>query len=312
MAANVSLFPMLNEILLNKIRFQASPYSIYYIRDEEEYSLSAEEMDGATKLYKIVDTNGIWSPDEYNLCIRRKYSLRTYQCLFGKNGIACKNAVLGLAIVWTSADSKQRGVLPICELKNSIEDTEFMLEHDFSVAQLRGIVEFTTVIYIKEAGTPAWEESHLANEYGCLLGELDRYAIKLDGIGSIFPMYEVNAPGQPLWYIKCNWEDPRFDKFEECIEVYLNKAHKNYKYIDKTKRTYDDQLLKEIMASALCTIIIKLKEEKTYWDTVANDEDTDNGSICEAVSYFLNTLEWDASSLEKLSLSIRKFLDQRM
>ncbi len=89
--------------------------------------------------------------DDYQLCIGRKYSIRTYQCLFGPNGIACNNAKLGIALMWTSPDSKQRGVIPIGEIENSQRDLEFELNYEFSEAQLRGSVEFSTIIYLKEA-----------------------------------------------------------------------------------------------------------------------------------------------------------------
>ena len=99
-------------------------------------------------------------------------------------------------------DSKQRGVIPIGEIENSQRDLEFELNYEFSEAQLRGSVEFSTIIYLKEAGTPLWGEEHLANQYGCILGELDnKFVIRLDGNGSVFPMYEIHEPGQPLWYV---------------------------------------------------------------------------------------------------------------
>lgn len=313
MAAGISLFPILTDELLGKLRFQASPYELFYTRDDQEYILRAEEIESSTTIHKVIDDEGVWSPDDHNLCIRRRYAVRTYQCLFGTNGIACKNAKLGIALMWMSSDSKQRGVIPIGEIENSQKDLELVLNHEFSKAQLRGSVEFSTVVYLKDVGTPLWDEEHLANQYGCLLGELDnKFVIKLDGAGSVFPMYEIHEPGQPLWYVKCDWDDPTFELFSECISININTAHKNYKYLDKTKRTFDEQLLKEIMASALIIIITKLKEQGNYWEATTTGDDLQSGSVSEAISYFINTLEWDVSSPEAMSLSIRKFFDQRM
>ena len=313
MAANISLFPIITDELLGKIRFQTSPYELYYIRDDQEYVLRAEEVDSSTIVHKVIDDEGIWSPDHDKLCIRRRYAIRTYQCLFGQTGIACKNAKLGIALMWTSSDSKQRGVIPIGEIENSSKDLDLLLNYEFSEAQLRGDVEFVTVIYLKEAGTPLWDEEHLANQYGCLLGEMDnKFVIRLDGVGSVFPMFETHEPGQPLWYVKCDWDDPTYDLFSECVSININTAHKSYKYLDKTKRTFDEQLLKEIMSSALSVIITKLKEQKIYWDVTTNGDDLQSGSVSEAIYYFINTLEWDLSGPEAISLSIRKFFDQRM
>ena len=146
-----------------------------------------------------------------------------------------------------------------------------------------------------------------------ILGELEgKFVIRLDGVGSVFPVYEIHEPGQPLWYVKCDWDDPTYDLFSDCVAININTAHKNYKYLDKTKRTFDEQLLKEIMASALGVIITKLKEQENYWDVTTIGEDLQSGSVSEAINYFINTLEWDVSGPESLSLSIRKFFDQRM
>ncbi len=312
MLSNISLFPTITDELLAKVRFQKSEYSFFYIRDDEKYELLAEEIDNSTIFLKITDPEGIWNPDDYNLGISRKYSLRTYQSLFGKDGIACSNAKLGLAIVWTSSDSKQRGVIHVGEIQNSNSDIELNVEYEFPVAQLRGDIEFTTVVYIKESGTPKNDEEHLANSYGYLLGELDKVVIRLDGNGSVFPMYEVTDPGQPLWYLKCDWEDPTYEQFADCVSVNINTAHKNYKFLDKTKRTFDEELLKDIMASALTIVIMKLKDQNTYWDQTINNSNLAPGSVSEAVYYYISTLEWDVSSPELISLTIRKFLDQRM
>lgn len=312
MAAKISLFPVLSDEMLEKVRFQASPYTFYYVRDDEEYSLSAEETDSGTMVYKIVDEEGIWSPDDYNIGFQRTYSLRTYQCLFGENGIACNNAVLGLAIMWASSDSKQRDVIQVGEIKNVSDDLTFKVNYEFLKAQLRGTVEFTTIIYIKQTGTPGWGEEHLANYYGCILGEIDKYTIKLDGTGSFFPVYEVHEPGQPLWYVKCDWNDPAYDQFAECVSVYINTGNKNYKYLDKTKKTFNNQLLKEIMATALTIVIARLKEKQSDWEAMINGDDLQPGSVSEAVYYFKTTLEWNLSTIESASLSIRKFFDQRM
>ena len=60
-----------NDDLLGKTRFQASPYQLYYVRDDQEYVLRTEEVDSSTIVHKVIDDEGIWSPDDYQLCIGR-------------------------------------------------------------------------------------------------------------------------------------------------------------------------------------------------------------------------------------------------
>ena len=87
--------------------------------------------------------------------------------------------------------------------------------------------------------------------------------------------------------------------------------HKNYKYIDRSQKSFCHQLLVEVMSSALCCILEKIRSEG-YIDQILGDEEMESGSIGEVVRYFSDTLEWDFSTPDKLSLSTRKFFDGRM
>lgn len=313
MADNILLFPSLNKDLLSKIRFQKQKFSFFYTDKEgEEYELNDESSEMASSLYCIKDENGKWTQDDYNLCFRRKYCLRTFQCLFGASGIACKDAKIGLAIQWTSNDSRQRGVVRVGEF--GYEDTilEVEAEKHYSKAQLRGEVNFSTILYISKSGHPTSEETHLANTNGYILGELDSYTIKLDGNSSTFPVYEVYDPGQPLWYVKLDWLDPTIDSFSDCVSINLNTAHKNYPYIDRSQKSFNSQLLVEIMASAITLIVEKLRSERPYWEQIIQGDHLEQGSVGQAIYYFQEALEWDLSSPETVSLNARKFFDQRM
>jgi hypothetical protein len=89
------------------------------------------------------------------------------------------------------------------------------------------------------------------------------------------------------------------------------RARENYKFIDRAQKTFCPQLLVEVMASALCCIIEKIRSEQ-YLDQILGDEEMESGSVGEAVRYFSNTLGWDFSTPDKLSLSTRKFFDGRL
>ena len=312
MAADVSLFPVITDELQEKMKFTTSDYIFYYVKEDEEIPLMYEPVDESSLVNKLNDDNGYWTPDDFNIGVKRRITLRNFECVFGKNGVVCRDAVLGIAVMWTSSDSKQRGVIPVGDLSAVQRQCILNLEHEFALAQLRGTVELSTIVYIKNAGTPDYEEDHLANEYGFVLGELDRFVLQLDGQGSMFPVYEVNEPGKPLWYIKCDWDDPTYDKFIDSVSININTAHKNYKFLDKSKpRIYDEQLMKEIMASAIVIIVTKLKEQESYWDVTTSGKDLANGSVSEAVYYFMDTLGLDFSSPEVLSLSVRKLFDPK-
>ena len=313
MANDILLYPFLNEDLQKKIRLQKSKFYFYYKdKNNQEHELKDEPIEAQSSIYCIKDENGIWTQDDYNFCLRRRYCLRTFQCLFGAEGVVCKSAKLGLAMIWTSSDSKQRGVIQIGSFSNTDNILDAVAEKEFDVAQLRGEVDFSTILYIAEAGIPEMDEIHLANTNGYVLGELENYVVKLDGNGSTFPVFEVSEPGQPLWYVKCDWIDPTADSFSECVSINLNTAHKNYRYINRNEKVFNPQLLSEIMANAIAIIVEKVRLQPAFWDQIMGNDSLEQGSVGQALYYFMETLEWDLSTPESVSLSVRKFFEQRM
>ena len=188
---------------------------------------------------------------------------------------------------------------------------ESEIDIEFSRAKFRGDINFSVVLYVAESGTPTEDELHLANEEGFVLGEFDSFKLRLEGTGSLFPIFEVHEKGQPLWYVRCDWTDPVSDSFAESVSININTAHKNYKYIDRSQKTFCPQLLVEVMSSALCSIIEKLRSEK-FLDQILGEDEMDSGSIGEIVRYFSETLGWDLTTPDKLSLTTRKFFDGRI
>lgn len=319
MATPIFLYPSLTDDMKEGI-FQAKKYSFSYTDNEGfEKELEYEEMEVNSSI-NCLRTNGVWSADKYNLYIRREIALKHYRKLFGPEGLACQDAHLGLSVVWTSPDSRQRGAEPIMvfgvdhEQMKEKQDTTFAageIDFKFPCAKVRGDIRFSVVLYIAESGTPTAEEYHLANEAGLVLGEFDSFVLRIDGTGSLFPIFEFGDKEQPLWYVRCDWTDPTSDSFSETVSININTAHKSYKYIDREHKSFCAQLLVEVMSSALCCIIEKLRSEK-YLDQILGDDEMEAGSVGEAVRYFENTLEWDFSTPDKLSLSARKFFGGRL
>ena len=319
MSKPIFLYPSLNDELKDGI-FQAKKYEISYTYvGGEEKKLDYDPAEAGLSI-NLLKTDGVWSADKFNLRLKRTIALKNFKKLFGADGIACKNATLGVSVIWTSPDSRQRGSKPImeihapAEMSSETQDHSFLegeLEIEFPRASLRGEIDFSIVLYISKAGTPAEDENHLANEEGFVLGEFDSFILKIDGNGSLFPVFEVYEQDQPLWYVRCDWTDPVSDLFSETVSININKAHKNYKYIDRTQKTFCSQLLVEVMSSALCCIIEKIRADQ-YLDQILGDEELERGTVGEAVRYFADTLGWDCTSPDKLSLSTRKFFDGRI
>ena len=89
MAENILLFPSLTDDLLKKIRFQKTKYVFFYTDgDDQERELTDEPVEALSSIYCIKDESGEWDQDKNDFGLRRRYCLRTYQCLFGPTGIA--------------------------------------------------------------------------------------------------------------------------------------------------------------------------------------------------------------------------------
>lgn len=312
MMNSLSLYPTLTLEMLNKCEYKPTKYRFYYL-DHHNNKIYLEGIDYSDDTSEIIieDSKGIWNPDDFSIGFERTYFFENFKPLFGKNGIARSHSVLQLALLWTSPDSKQRGVVKIGEICYEDDHKEFSIDYEFPKGQLRGAIELTTIISLDRIGATNKGEEHLATIQGCLLGNLDSIFIRVDGTGSVFPIYEINDANLPLWHVKCDWEDPTVDSFNECVQIYINKADKSYKFLDQTKKTFNEQLLIEVLSSALMIIVLNLKEQD-YWECVSNNQGFERGSVVEAVNYFINSLEWDASSIEQLSLSIREFFSKRM
>lgn len=314
MAVSFSTFPQITDELLTKVRFLGSEYEFFYTVGDEEYPLSCTSLDGSSVIGQLVDERGLWTPDTHNLGIRRTLDCISCKNLFGVNGIACVDATIGVAILWTSAHSRQRNTIHVGELRNSLEPQHLEIEYLFEKAVFRGSVEFNTILYIKKASpNPTDDEKFLANKKGFMLGEIeDKFILQFDGSGSMFPIYEEIRPGEPLWRTQCQYEDVLYSMFNESIKIFLNKAHPAYQYIDKTSKKYNQYLLLEVMSSALTTIILQIKDDDVAWSDIEQGKDSIAGSLAEAISYFRNKLEWKMNDAQALSLSIREFLGKRM
>ena len=309
----VLLYPTLNEDIMEKICFKNKDFLFFYNdTDGDEYILNHEPADSFSSINVLKDERGVWDVEKHNFCFRRQYYIKNIKAFFGENGLVCDDATLGLALVWKSADSKQRGSIPIAKFTSDEMSKEMTAEGRFPRAQLSGRIDIATVLYIAKEGNPKPNERYLANTQGYILGEFEEYTLMLDGNASSFPVFEVTEHDQPLWYVKCDWEDPTIDKLEDCVSINLNKANSAYKYIDRTQKTFNNQLLAEIMASAVSLIIEKIRCEGIYWDDILNDEKLEDGSVGKAINYFMDAHGWNLSTPETTSISARKFFEQGM
>ena len=181
MSTVVNLFPTFTEERRNKLKYNFSDYSFFYNDDNCENKLLSEDAEGDGKTLSLSDELGYWKPDLYNFGLLRQYDISNLNSLFGTSGIVCRNAVLGIALMWTSQESKQRGSLEIGVFDYETDSIKYSVKHCFMNGQFRGKVQFETILFIKEKGMGEddntfrkYQEIH--RQRGYTLEEMKRFA----------------------------------------------------------------------------------------------------------------------------------------
>lgn len=308
----LSSFPTLSYELIQKARVLFSPYRFYYADDEgEEYDLVPDESSFVS--HPLSDDRGRWSPDTDGFKLSRNYTVRSASFFFGKNGLVCSDASLAIVLIWTSAESRQRSAIEIGIIQNSTDSQSFILKADFPKPRFRGRVDLQTAIVIKKAGNPTEGEFHLANMAGTVVGIIDNYSIQFDGTGSSFPVMSFNNPNGLLWQVQCDFNDVLTDQFSETVAVLINRAHKDYKYINPSdKCNYNPSFLREVLAEAIATIVDFVREKgRTDWNDVLNGK-VEEGSIGQVIYYFSTTLNMNLDDPRQCSISFRDYFDKNL
>lgn len=289
--------------------FSLSDYSFYYDKDDEEVELSYNSDESMSGEIVLEDETGYWTPDEYPLKFLKKIEVKNATLLYETDyKIACSDATIGIGLVWSSPSSNQKGAFDIGEIENIDRRQVYKINKTFPPGSLRGEVIFSIILFIKKPGKPEKDEFIYANEPGCKIGEIENNVVRIDGNGSFFPMKEVDRPGEPLWFVECNWTDPSMDSFSDSVSILLNRAHKSFRFIDRTDKDFQPQLLLEVLASAVGNMIETYRDYDKDFETI---QDAQEGSVALAIRYFKDNLNWDISSPIHTSSSIRTFFEQK-
>ncbi|MGO1058528.1 hypothetical protein ACTL32_05265 [Planococcus sp. FY231025] len=313
MTNDLKFFKELDEKLFMKIGYQTSEMTFSYTKDGQKFNLELEEQESSLNNQTIFldDKQGIWDPNKHDFTIQMNYSLNNPGFLFKENGLADPGSTIGVALSWYSKSSSQRGIEKIGLITaNIIGAFEGEINHTFSKKQLIGEVTVEVILYLESPSSV--KQPHYADQAGTIFGLLDSRVIIIDGQGSVFPITEVYAPERPLWFVTFNFTDPMSDPFtEDYICINLNSAHRNFHLISGKKGTSDGPLLSEVIAGALQVIIQKVMEDSES-ENILNGIGFEDGTIAQAVYYFLTNFEWDISSPERLAETIRKDWETRI
>ncbi|MCM3609957.1 hypothetical protein M4S82_01755 [Planococcus sp. MERTA32b] len=313
MTNDLKFFRELDEKLFMKIGYQTSTMKFQYALDNKIVDMELEDKEGVlnNETVYLEDRDGVWNAEEHNLIISMNYYINNPSFLFNENGIALPGAEIGVALNWYSKSSNQRGIEHLGVIKADLEGAyQDELKYTFRKKQLLGDVTIELILYL--ACESNEKHPYYADQVGTVLGTLDTRYLIIDGHGSAFPIAEVYSPERPLWFVTFNFTDPMSDPFtEEYVCINLNTAHRNFHLISGKKGMSDSPLLSEVIAGALQVIVQKVMEDEES-ENILSGNGFEDGTIAQAVFYFLTNFDWDISSPEQLAESIRQDWETRI
>lgn len=293
-------YPTLTEELKEASGISMTPYTYSYSVEENEQFLLGK----GKNTVKFNDEN--WKVERDGIRLRRTVSFEYPEMLFGKDGVACTGAELGICITWVNRSLKMMGtILPESEYMNGAKRV-YIFDYEFGPGMIQGDLELDMILYIKHAAeTCPDEEEYLINEEGVTVGVLDEKHLDFGNIYMDFPIQEVNDKKQPLWWLDIGlWLDPASELFnEDNLCIYLNRAYDSCPKLGESIKNMD--VLVDIITTAYMLIFRRI-DELGYLSRTCNDVDLEPGSISKIMYYFLNGCDYpvDFSSMERLHKSL--------
>lgn len=281
---NLFFYPTINEQMCEDAGCYCGEYTFDYFSDESYHKLIPKKGKNA---YKFIDDT--WKIENDGLRITRQVTVEYPQTFQGKNGVACKDAELGICIIWNNKKLSQMGYIMPETIKEFGNKRVYNFKYIFPAGQIKGDIYLETIIYIKKSAVEIEEdEKYLMNEAGVSLGTIDEINLNFENNHIEFPIVEVKEANQPLWWLELtDWEDPRSDPFnEDYVCLYLNSYYDN---CPKAGEGFDNvDLLVEIVTTAYLMIINKIDEMGFLNDTLKN-VGLQPGSISKMITYFYDS-----------------------
>ena len=227
-----------------------------------------------------------WLVQNNGMTMRTSIRLKTPEKLYGKDGVACIGAKIGFYAIWSNPSTMQADS---CIL-NSVDGINFELRQTFSPEMIKGTLNLTIHAFVESpAETVSEEESFLMNDSGVSIGVVATKSVLLNDDHLSFPIIKVKDDDKPLWWVTLDWEDPKVERFDNCITVFLNKKFKTY-----PKSSKDAEFLCTIIASVYFLVIKKLKmQDGDIIRSLFNGSDEfEEFSVCAVMSHFCGMLQF--------------------
>lgn len=303
---------------MSKLRI--APYRVISNTPDSDYgvTITAARCYSGGRLLQLKNTDPI-IPKEFNssidsLRIEMTLTIRNLAGMFHpeETAVATNEAVLGIALFWESRPSGRRGVGNCHYFSEYDQVADIPLHIDFLPGELRDEIVFIPKVFLHDAGgvIPGY-----CSVQGGLLGNLNKkQTVIIDGDGSKFPIYEASEGSKaPLWRVQMDWNDPLEDAFFDHFKIIINTDHSDYpmvRRIDNPAPGHDvvPVALKEILASTLFGMMMKLKDGTDDWNAI-NENKSQPKSVGQLAWTYMHQQEWNMVSPSDLLQDIRKTVE---
>ena len=280
-------YPTLTDELLETAGFSLTSYIYSYNVNDLDCRLIGK----GKNVVKFDDDT--WRIERDGLRIRRSIVIEYPEYLYGKSGIACEDAELGICIIWTNKTLKQMGtILPGNTYRNEASSV-YEFDYLFEPGTIKGDLCLETQLYIKKAAEKILlGEESLMNDEGVKVGVLDEVHLDLGSMYMEFPIAEINDKKLPMWWLELSdWREPQKDLFDEdSLCIYLNTAYELCPKMGETVK-YADVLI-DIITTVYVMLYRKVSDCGCLANTI-NDVDLEEGSISKILYYFKDSCKTD-------------------
>ncbi len=241
-------------------------------------------------------TEKTWLVQNNGMTINASIRLRTPDKLYGKGGVACSGAKIGFYAIWSNPSTMQSDS---CTLE-SVDGVNFELNHYFTPETIKGTLNITLHAFVDSpAENVLAGEGFLMNDRGVSIGIVASKSVLLNDDHLSFPILKVKEDNKPLWWVTLEWEDPKVERFDNCVTVFLNKKFKTY-----PKSGKDAEFLCTIIASVYFLIIKKLRvnDDEMMRSIFNGSDEFEEFSVCSVISHFCGMLHYmDFDKMKKLN-----------
>ena len=287
---NITFYPMLTGEMIEASGVTVSMYDFLY----EYGELVCELQQQGKNTIKLTDPLELWKVESEGLIIHKIVRIAYPEVLKGVHGVVCKEADLGICIIWTNRKLSQTGVvLPISD-ENTENGRKCSFEHRFEKRTISGDLELKLVLYVKKkAERVQLGEESLINEEGVTVGELETIILDFSTIYMEFPIEEVKSDKEPLWWVDISeWDNPKesdlFTRDSFCL--YLNTYYSScpvpsLSVENKTIKNFD--LLIDILSQTYLLLFLHLTEEQRH--ATVHDLNLCPNSVCSILHQFIQS-----------------------